>query len=312
MSNLLVCLNAVAPIFIIMALGCLARHLGAISRSDVPKLNKVLFRYFMPVMLFYNIYSSDLSTAVQPKLLGFTALCVLVEFFLCLGFVLLTEKDPAKRGVKIQGLYRSNFVIIGLPLASALVSGADVGPVVVLIAVVVPMYNVLAVIILEIFNGTKPNIGHLLLDIIKNPLILGTVFGMGFLLLGIELPEVLLSAVRQIGTATNPMMLFLLGAFFQWGGVHKYIKDLVQVCLGRLVIVPGVFLTLAYLAGVRGIEFAGMIAIFGSATAIASFTMVQQMGGDDELAGDIVVATSALCCFTMFGWSLLFRTLGAF
>ena len=312
MNNLIVCLNAVAPIFIIMALGCLARHLGAISRADVPKLNKMLFRYFMPVMLFYNIYSSEMSTAVQPKLLAFTALCVLVEFFLCLAFVLATEREPAKRGVKIQGLYRSNFVIIGLPLASALVSGADVGPVVVLIAVVVPMYNILAVITLEIFNGSKPNILRLLLDIAKNPLILGTVFGIAFLLLGIKLPEFLLSAIRQIGTATNPMMLFLLGAFFQWGGIHKYLKDLLQVCLGRLVVVPGIFLTLAYLVGVRGIAFAGMIAIFGSATAIASFTMVQQMGGDDELAGDIVVATSALCCFTMFGWSLLFKSLGAF
>ena len=75
---------------------------------------------------------------------------------------------------------------------------------------------------------------------------------------------------------------------------------------------PGIFLTLAYLSGIRGVEFAGMIAIFGSATAIASFTMVQQMGGDAELAGDIVVSTSALCCFTLFMWSFLFKTLGAF
>ena len=63
---------------------------------------------------------------------------------------------------------------------------------------------------------------------------------------------------------------------------------------------PGIFLTAAYFLGIRGIAFAGMIAIFGSATAIASFTMVQQMGGDDELAGDIAVSTSALRCFTMF------------
>ena len=307
-----VCLNAVAPIFIIMALGFFARGLGAIKREDVPKLNRLVFRWFMPVMLFYNIYTSELSRAVQPKLLAFTALCVLCAYGLSLGYVLLTEKDKNKRGVKIQGLYRSNFVIIGIPLAAQLVEGADLGPVVVLISVVVPMFNVLAVVTLEVFNGNRPRLGRLLLDIIKNPLILGTAAGLALLLLDIRLPEAVVSTARQIGNVTNPLLLFLLGAFFEFGGLRRYIKDLVEVCLGRLVVMPGIFLTLAYLAGIRGVEFAGMIAIFGSATAIASFTMVQQMGGDAELAGDIVVASSALCCFTLFMWSLLFKTLGAF
>lgn len=307
-----VCLNAVLPIFIMMALGFFARGLGAIKREDVPKLNRLVFRWFMPVMLFYNIYTSELSRAVQPKLLAFTALCVLCAYGLSLGYVLLTEKDKNKRGVKIQGLYRSNFVIIGIPLAAQLVEGADLGPVVVLISVVVPMFNVLAVVTLEVFNGNRPRLGRLLLDIIKNPLILGTAAGLALLLLDIRLPEAVVSTARQIGNVTNPLLLFLLGAFFEFGGLRRYIKDLVEVCLGRLVVMPGIFLTLAYLAGIRGVEFAGMIAIFGSATAIASFTMVQQMGGDAELAGDIVVASSALCCFTLFMWSLLFKTLGAF
>ena len=312
MSAFHVCLNAVAPIFLMMALGFLDRRLGAIKREDGPKLNKLVFRWFMPVMLFYNIYTSELSRAVQPRLLAFTALCVLCAYGRSFGYVLLTEKDKNKRGVKIQGLYRSNFVIIGIPLAAQLVEGADLGPVVVLISVVVPMFNVLAVVTLEVFNGNRPKPGRLLLDIIKNPLILGTAAGLALLLLDIRLPEAVVSTARQIGNVTNPLLLFLLGAFFEFGGLRRYIKDLVEVCLGRLVVIPGIFLTLAYLAGIRGVEFAGMIAIFGSATAIASFTMVQQMGGDAELAGDIVVATSALCCFTMFMWSLLFKTLGAF
>ncbi len=312
MTAFFVCLNAVVPIFLIMALGCLARHLGAIKREDVPKLNRLLFRYFMPVMLFYNIYTSDLSGAVQPKLLIFAAGGVLLEYALAFAYVMLTEKDTAKRGVKIQGIYRSNFVIIGLPLATALVPGADAGPVVVLISVVVPMFNAIAVITLELFSGKRPNALGIIIDVFKNPLILGTVVGIAFQLLGIHLPEALLSTIKQISAATNPMMLFMLGAFFQWGGIHKYIKDLVEVCLGRLVIMPGIFLTATYFLGIRGIAFAGMIAIFGSATAIASFTMVQQMGGDDELAGDIVVSTSALCCFTMFAWSLIFKSLGVF
>lgn len=304
--------HAVIPIFLIMALGYLARCLGAINREDVPKLNKLAFRYFMPVMLFYSIYKSDLQTAVQPKLLLFAAAGVLLEYFLALGFVLLTEKDGSKRGVMIQGLYRSNFVIIGLPLAGALVEGADLSPVVVMIAIVVPMFNVLAVITLEVFNGKKPNIGKLLLEIAINPLILGAVTGILALLVKLRLPSGLEAAVEQIYYATNPLMLFLLGAFFKFDGIKKYAKELFKVCLGRLVVFPGIFLSLAMLVGIRGVAFAGMIAIFGSATAIASFVMAEQMGGDAELAGDIVVTTSALCAFTMFLWSLLFKSLGVF
>lgn len=312
MSDFQICANAVIPIFLIMALGYLARSLGAIKREAVPGLNKLAFRYFMPVMLFYSIYRSDLKTAVQPKLLLFAAICVALEYLLALGYVMLTEKDNSKRGVMIQGLYRSNFVIIGLPLAGALVEGGDLSPVVVLIAVVVPMFNVLAVITLEVFNGEKPGIKKLLLEIAKNPLILGAVTGILALLLKIKLPAAIESAVEQIYSATNPLMLFLLGAFFKFDGIKTYAKEIIKVCLGRLVIMPGIFLTLAMLAGIRGVSFAGMIAMFGSATAIASFTMADQMGGNSELAGDIVVATSALCAFTMFMWSLLFKSLGVF
>lgn len=312
MSDFQICANAIIPIFLIMALGYLARSLGAIKREDVPRLNKLAFRYFMPVMLFYSIYSSDIKTAVQPKLLLFSAVCVLAEYLFALGFALLTEKDSAKRGVMIQGMYRSNFVIIGLPLAGALVEGADLSGVVVLIAVIVPMFNILAVITLAVFNGKKPSIGKLLLEIAKNPLIIGAVTGILALLLRIKLPAALESTAEQIYAATNPLMLFLLGAFFKFDGIKKYAKELVKVCLTRLVILPGIFLSIAAAVGIRGAEFAGMIAMFGSATAIASFTMAEQMGGDAELAGDIVVMTSALCAFTMFGWSLLFKTIGIF
>jgi len=312
MSDFQVCLNAVAPIFFIMALGYLARVLGAIKREDVPKLNKLVFRWFMPLMLFYNLYSSDISTAVQPKLLLFAAVSVLCVYGMSLGFVLLTEKEKPKRGVKIQGIYRSNFVIIGIPLAQQLVRGADLGAVVLLVAVVVPIYNVLAVITLEVFNGTKPSVGHLILDILKNPLIIGTAVGLLFLLTGLKLPLAVENTVQQLGAVTNPMLLFLLGAFFNFEGLRRYARDVITVSVGKLIVVPAIFLTAAYFFGIRGVEFAGMIAIFTSSTAIASFTMAQQMGGDAELAGDIVVATSALCPFTVFAWSLLFKSMGVF
>ena len=95
--------------------------------------------------------------------------------------------------------------------------------------------------------------------------------------------------------------------------------SLTVACVGRLVVMPAIFLSLGALLGFRGVEFAALIGIFASSNAVAAFTMAQQMGGDAELAGDIVVTTSAASIltmffwmFTIFGWSFLFKSLGMF
>ena len=97
MENFIVCLNAVAPIFIIIALGYMARRLGDIKREDVFRFNRLIFRYFIPVMVFYNIYVSDLyvsdlSASFNAKLLCFALLGVLAEWFVSMQIVKRTER----------------------------------------------------------------------------------------------------------------------------------------------------------------------------------------------------------------------------
>ena len=202
LTSLQVCFNAVAPLFLIMALGYGAKCLGAISVDAVPSLNKLAFRYFMPVMLFRNLYDSSLSHAVQPRLLLFAVAAVLAMYGLSMALVLPTEKDPEKQGVKIQGMYRSNLAIIGLPLAKALVPGADMGPVAMLAAVIVPLFNVLAVITLTVFRGEKLRPARLLRMILTNPLIIGSAVGLLFLAMDWRLPAALEAAVEQVADMT--------------------------------------------------------------------------------------------------------------
>lgn len=309
MNSFIVCLNAVLPIFIMMAAGYAARCFGLLDRADVAKINKVFFRIFMPVMVFYNIYVSDLSSAVRGSLIAYAVLGVLVEYLLSVGYALLFVKEPGRRGVVIQGLFRSNFVIIGLPIAESLVGG-DLGPVAVLLVIVVPLFNILSVVTLAIFNGKKPDVKEILLDIAKNPLIIGSVAGILVLHAGIRLPSALEKVARDMAAATSPVLLFMLGAFFRFGGMRTHRKELASVCLGRLFVFPALFLGAAAALGFRGVELVSLLGVFASSGAIAAFTMAQQMGGDAELAGDIVVSTSVLCSFTLFGWSLLFKVLG--
>ncbi len=304
--------NAVLPMCLVMALGYGTRRLGWIRREEISAINKIAFRIFLPCLLYYNVYCSDLSGSFDPLLMAYAVGGVLLTFGLSLGYTLLTEKLPERRGVMIQGMFRSNYVIMGIPVATALLGADQLGTVSILIAVVVPLFNMLSVVVLEVFRGQKPKPLHILGQIAKNPLVIGSVLGILTLAAGIRLPHILEQTIQNISAIASPLQLFLLGAFFQFSGLKTYRRELVTVSAAKLIVAPGLFLGLGALLGFRGVAFVSLIGVFASPTAVNSFTMAQQMGGDAELAGDIVVTTSAVSIPTMFLWIFLFKSLGVF
>lgn len=304
--------DAVLPMCLVMALGYGTRRLGWIRREEISAINKIAFRIFLPCLLYYNVYCSDLSGSFDPLLMAYAVGGVLLTFGLSLGYTLLTEKLPERRGVMIQGMFRSNYVIMGIPVATALLGADQLGTVSILIAVVVPLFNMLSVVVLEVFRGQKPKPLHILGQIAKNPLVIGSVLGILTLAAGIRLPHILERTIQNVSAIASPLQLFLLGAFFQFSGLKTYRRELVTVSAAKLIVAPGLFLGLGALLGFRGVAFVSLIGIFASPTAVNSFTMAQQMGGDAELAGDIVVTTSAVSILTMFLWIFLFKSLGVF
>ena len=189
----------------------------------------------------------------------------------------------------------------------------QLGAVTVLIAVVVPLFNFLSVYVLERFRGGNVHYGQVFLEVVKNPLIVSSLLGILFQLLGIRLPKLLEQTVSSLSVIASPLQLFLLGAFFRFDGLGRYARPLAAVTAVKLFVTPAILLGTAALLGIRGGDFVGLIGIFASPTAVNSFTMVQQMNcGDAELAGDIVVMTSAVSILSFFLWILLFKTLGVF
>ena len=312
MNAFTLCLGAVAPLFLMIAVGYGAKRVRLIREESVPEMNAVAFRIFMPLLCFYNVYSAGLAEAIRPRLTVFAVAAVLVIFVLSWLFAAWTVPRRDRRGVVVQGLYRSNYLIIGLPFASGLLGGEEMAVVSVLGAIIIPLYNLLAVIVLQAHGGKRGSFGRLLLGILTNPLILGSLAGIVFLLLKLRLPAPVESAVRDLSRVASPLLLVLLGAFFRFDSFRAHWRELLVTCVGRLVVIPGLALAVSALLGFRGVEFVALLAMFGASTAANSFTMAQQMGGDAALAGNIVVWTGALCTFTLFGWSLLFKTLGMF
>ena len=313
MDHFFLSANAVLPMFLTLAAGYISQKAGILTREDVPRFNRVAFRIFLPCLLFYNIYTSDLSSAVNPGLIAFAAGGVLLVFLFSFLYARFLVKKEDWKAVIAQGMFRSNFVIMGIPIAQALVGQDNIGSVTVLIAVVVPMFNFLSVILLEYFRGGRVRILKILTEALKNPLIIGSLIGIAFQLLHIRLPALALKAVSNLGNVASPLQLFLLGAFFRFDGLRRYLRPLFAVTTVKLFLTPGVMLTVAAMLGIRGGDFVGLIGVFASPTAVNSFTMVQQMNcGDEELAGDIVVLTSAVSIVSMFLWIFVFKSAGVF
>ena len=313
MENLMLSANAVLPMFMLLAAGFLSQKAGVLTREDVPRFNKVAFRIFLPCLLFYNIYCSDLSAAVKPGLIIYAVCGVLLVFAAAYLSVQHLVRREDWKGVIAQGIFRSNFVIMGIPIAQALVGADQLGAVTVLIAVVVPLFNFLSVYVLERFRGGNVNVRKVLLEVAKNPLIISSLLGILCQLLGIRLPHLLEQTVSSLSVIASPLQLFLLGAFFRFDGLGRYLKPLTAVTTVKLFVTPALLLGTAALLGIRGGDFVGLIGIFASPTAVNSFTMVQQMNcGDAELAGDIVVMTSAVSIVSFFLWILIFKNLGVF
>ena len=300
MDSLILSLEIVLPLFLLMALGYVIKLTGMMNETSVKQVNKVIFKIFLPLLVFCNIYNTEITESFNSQLLLYAVSGVLIQFVLSLCLAVLLEKDNSRRGVMLQGMFRSNFVLFGIPISTALFGDTAAGLASILIAVIIPLYNVLAVISLELFNGKRPNIGKILFGIVTNPLIIGSVLGILFVVFQIPIPTPIYDTMEDLSSISTPLAFVILGASFSFGDVGRYVKELVITLSAKLVVFPARFLGIALLLGFRDAPLAVLLTVFGAPIAVSSFTMAQQMGGDDKLAGQLVVFGSILSIGTMF------------
>ena len=307
MENLILSLNVVLPLFITMSLGYFLKYLNMFDNNTLDTMNNITFKSFLPMLLFYNIYKTDLQGVFNLKLMIFSATCVIALYLILYLIVPLIEKDNKKRGALLQGLFRSNFVIFGLPITESLFGSEKVGVAALLIAVIVPLFNILSVIALETFRGGKPDFRKISIGIIKNPLIIASCLGILTLLLKIKIPTAIEKTISDVSKIATPLSLILLGASFKFDNIKKYIKQTTIAVVGKTILTPCIILPICIMFGYRGVELSTLMIIFAAPTAISSFTMAQQMDSDSDLAGQIVVFTSAFCVVTVFMWIFVLK-----
>lgn len=311
MESFFVAINAVIPFFCYITLGYVMKIRGVVKEEFLQKLNQMVFKVLYPFMTFYNIYKADADSLPRPLLLIFAGVSILVVEAAMILIVPRIVKENPRRGVIIQAIFRSNFVLFGLPLTISVFGDSASSVAAMLVTVVVTIYNITSVFILEMFNGEeKTSLKHTLITVAKNPLLQGAVTGLLFFALGIHLPKSLVTPIAAFADMTSPLALFVLGGTLQFNAIQKNLKYLVPTLTTKLIVLPAIIITVAYGVGLRDLELFLLIAIYATPVAAASYPMAQNMGGDGELAGQLVVISTAVSIVTLFLWIFFMNSVG--
>ena len=323
-SILMTALNAVLPIILLIFLGYFLRRKEFLTENFLAVGNKLVFKLMLPSMLFINIYKLDSLADVQWDVTVYALAAILLIFCLSFASAVIASPVPQRRGVILQCCFRSNFVIIGLPLAAALGGPEAEAVAAVLSAVSIPLFNVLAVISLTVFVGKKESFWdsakHILKGIVTNPLIIAVFLalvclgarGMQIAIWGGEVFRLdrelafFYDAVVTLKNGTTPLALVVLGGQFVFSAVRELKKEIIVATLWRVVLSPvigvggAIFLTHLGLLHCTQVHYPALVALFGSPVAVSSAIMAKGMGNDEQLATQLVVWTTIASGVTVF------------
>lgn len=334
MNTLLFSMNAILPIILLIFLGYCLKKGNVLDEDWFRKGNRLVFRLLLPCLLFYNVYNIRSFAEINWSVVLYCELVILALFLIGILTVSVAIPDARQKGVIVQSLFRSNFAIIGLPLAESLGGAQGVGVAAVLSAFSIPTFNILAVLSLTVFldaNGEKKaGLKTTLKKIAKNPLILGVVCGLFCLVLRALLPAAkdgtpvfslsgnlpfVYSAISSLAKAASPLALIILGGLFDFSAVKHMLREIVIGTLGRVLLAPILGIGLAVVLSHTGIlpldqsVYPALLALFGSPVATSSAIMAQEMENDGTLAGQLVVWTSIASIFTLFVFIFVLRSL---
>ncbi len=310
MENLIIATNAVVPFMVYIAIGMIAKKLGLVKETFLRELNGVIFRVFFPFIMFNNLYKADFSTLKDADYVLFAVIATLIVIVISFILVPVFEKDNSRKGVIIQAIFRSNSVLFAIPLAGSVLGEEASIKSSIIVAFLVPMYNIFSVMILEYYRGGKVKPVVIVKNILKNPLIMGAIAGAIFNLLPVTMPESLAHPITQLSNLATPMALFVLGGTLKFSDLRK---NAVPVSVGviiKLIIVPAIVVYAMAVLRYEPAELFAVFCMFATPVAAASFPMAQSMGADADLAGEYVVATTLLSIVTIFVWILILKNFG--
>ena len=312
MENLIFSLNATAPIFLLMALGFLFRKLGWIDEVFASKMNQFVFLVPLPILVFEDLATVDFQEVWNLKFVLFCFFVTFASIALAAGISFLW-KDRGIRGEFIQASYRSSAALLGIAFIRNIYGDAELAPLMIIGSV--PLYNIMAVVVLSFFQPERRKLDKelwkkTLKGIVTNPIIIGIAAGLLWSALRIPMPCIIGKTVSNVGAVATPLGLMALGASFDVQKTIGKIKPVIAACALKLVGFTTVFLPLAVMLGFRREELIAILVMLGSATTVSCYVMAKNMGHEGTVTSGVVMLTTVFSAFTLTGWLFLLKSMG--
>ena len=304
LDNLLYSINVVLPIILITLLGYILKRRRFVTEGYIAVSTKLAFNIAFPCSIFAGMQGVSLSESIDMGLIMFLMVAITVSTLLLLLIVPRFVKDRPTAASVVQGMFRANFLVQGLPLLTIMYGEGNFVACTILLPFAVAINNVMATVNFVVLipeqrgNGKRPILGALI-KIAKNPLFLGSVAGLLFAGMNWSLPSPLTTAVENLGRIATPMALISLGAEFEFGDVLRDYRFTIPTVLVRLIVLPAVITGAAILFGFRGSSLGGIFLFTGASSAASGYIMSKTMGGNESLAAQCVCLSSVFSAFTL-------------
>lgn len=316
LNNFIYSVNTVLPVFIIVVLGWILLRIKLITADFAATAEKLVFKVALPVMLFSEVSTADISTAFDARFIFFCCAGILISFLVLCAFVPVFIKRDDRRGAFIQGVYRSNVAILGIPLAQNMFGDDGMAQIAVVMPFTIILFNIFAVLILSIYAPKEAKltpsqfVRRIAVNIVANPLIISVVAALPFMIFKIGLPPVAAKSLDYLSNMVMPLALICIGANFKFEALHGRIGTALAASLLKVIVVPAIAVVTAFFMGFRSTQLGIVLIVFGAPTAVTSYIMAKNMKSDHELAGQTILLTTLICIATLFAGVFTLKSLG--
>lgn len=294
-----------------MLLGLFLKYIGWIDDDFAAKMNRFVFLVPLPVLVFDDLASVDFSQVWDVRFVVFCLLATVISIVIS-TVVSFLWKDKTIQGEFIQSSYRSSAALLGIAFIQNIYGTAGMAPLMIIGSV--PLYNVMAVTVLSLFQpkaekGSARFVGQTLKGIVTNPIIIGIAAGLLWSSLKIPMPHVMEKTVTSVAGMATPMGLMAMGASFDIKKAFAKVKPALTAAVIKLLGFCALFLPIAVQMGFREEKLVAILVMLGSATTVSCFVMAKNMGHEGVLSSSVIMLTTFFSAFTLTGWLYILKTL---
>lgn len=285
-------LEVTLPVFSMVMIGILLKRIGWIDMPFINTASSLVFKATMPTLLFLSIIKADLASALQPGLIFYYLSATTLCFFLIWAWAIWRSPHP-DRGVFVQGAFRGNCGIVGLALAASMYGdyGLSLGGI--MAGGVIVLNLVLSAIILALYSPiASSNLASIFRELAVNPLIISILAAIPVAYSGITLPGWLMTSGEYFGSLSLPLALICIGGSLTLKAVNQTRGQALEASLWKIIGMPALGVFLALPLGFRGAELGILFLFLASPGAAISYVMAKAVGGNEQLAANIIVIST--------------------